>query len=206
MLLPQNPAFPSAARNPAAELAHRRSAEPGYASDVDSSASPHEAAPADDDALHAAAAMYDLVSLFVRLTPRDLTLTSLSTLVTLSRKGPRRITELAASEGIAQPSVTSLVTSLERAGLVERRSDPADRRVVIVAITEEGAAYLHSRRQANAQAIVQAIGELPPEESAALIAAVPVMEHLRALLEERGSAERAVPSARQGQEAPALRV
>jgi DNA-binding MarR family transcriptional regulator len=173
---------------------------------VDSSASPHEAAPADDDALHAAAAMYDLVSLFVRLTPRDLTLTSLSTLVTLSRKGPRRITELAASEGVAQPSVTSLVTSLERAGLVERRSDPADRRVVMVTITDAGTAYLRARRQANAQAIVRAIEELPPEEMATLVSAVPVIEHLRALLEERGSSDRAVPTARQADEANALSV
>jgi DNA-binding MarR family transcriptional regulator len=135
--------------------------------------------------------MYDLVSLFVRLTPRHLTLTSLSTLVTLSRKGPRRITELAASEGVAQPSVTSLVTTLERAGLVERRSDPADRRVVMVAITEAGTAYLRARRQSNAQAIVQALEELPPEEMTTLVAAVPVIEHLRALLEERGAVDRA---------------
>jgi DNA-binding MarR family transcriptional regulator len=134
--------------------------------------------------------MYDLVSLFVRLTPRDLTLTSLSTLVTLSRKGPRRITELAASEGVTQPSVTSLVTSLERAGFVERRSDPADRRVVMVAITEAGSAYLRGRRQANAQAIVRAMEELGPEEMAVLVSAIPVIEHLRSLLEERGSADR----------------
>jgi DNA-binding MarR family transcriptional regulator len=206
MLSPQNAAFPLRCPESGAAFAHRRSAGPGYASGVDSSASPHEAAQADDDALHAAAAMYDLVSLFVRLTPRDLTLTSLSTLVTLSRKGPRRITELAASEGVAQPSVTSLVTSLERAGLVERRSDPADRRVVMVTITEAGTAYLRSRRQANAQAIVRAIEELPPEEMATLVNAVPVIEHLRALLEERGSADRTASSDRQAREANALSV
>ena len=143
--------------------------------------------------------MYDLVSLFVRLTPRDLTLTSLSTLVTLSRKGPRRITELAASEGVTQPSVTALVTSLERAGLAERRSDPADRRVVMVAITEAGSAYLRVRRQANAQALVRAMEALPAEELRALIAAVPVVEHLRALLEEPGST-----TDPQGREAAAL--
>ena len=175
---------------------------------MDSGDSPDGAEPA-DDALRAAAAMYDLVALFVRLTPRQLTLTSISTLATLYRKGPRRITELAASEGVTQPTVTSLVTSLERAGFVERRSDPADRRVVMVAITEAGAAFLRARHEANAQAIVRAMAELSSDEVATLVSAVPVIEHLRAVLEERGTTERADRPDRpdqQGREATALRV
>jgi DNA-binding PadR family transcriptional regulator len=52
-------------------------------------------------------------------------------------------------EGITQPSVTTLVTSLERAGFVERRSDPDDKRVVLVAITAAGSDYLHARRRAS---------------------------------------------------------
>jgi DNA-binding MarR family transcriptional regulator len=183
-----------------AENGHCRSGGAGYASDVDSSVSAHDTAPAGDDALHAAGALYDLVALFVRLGPREMTLTSISTLATLFRKGPRRITELAASEGVTQPTVTALVTSLERAGLVERRSDPADRRVVMVAITETGSAYLRARRQTNAEAVAHAMEELAPEEIMRLVAAVPVIEHLRALLEERGSTDR------QGREAAALRV
>jgi DNA-binding MarR family transcriptional regulator len=159
---------------------------------VDSGTSPHDAAPADSDALHAAGALYDLVALFVRLTPREMTLTSLSTLATLDRKGPRRITDLAASEGVTQPSVTALVTSLERAGFVERRSDPADRRVVMVTITDAGSAYLRARRQISAQAIVRATEELSAEELATLAAAAPVIEHLRALLEGRSTADRQV--------------
>ena len=167
---------------------------------MDSSVSPRDAAAAGAGALLAAGALYDLVAMFVRLTPRDMTLTSSSTLATLFRKGPRRITELAASEGVTQPTVTALVTSLERAGLVERRSDPADRRVVMVAITEAGSAYLRARRQANAQALVRAMEELDPEEVSALIAAVPVVEHLRALIEEPGSTDRSAADRRQGRE------
>jgi DNA-binding MarR family transcriptional regulator len=165
---------------------------------VNSSVSARDTAPA-DDALHPAAAVFDLVASLIRLTPRDMTLTSLSTLATLSRKGPRRITELAASEGVTQPSVTALVTALERAGLVERRSDPADRRVVLVALTEAGAAYLRVRRQASAAAVAQAVRGLEPEDFTTLVAAVPVLERLRALLEEAaGSADR------QGRDAAAL--
>lgn len=139
-----------------------------------------------DDALHPALAVYDLMASLVRLIPRDMTLTSISTLGTLLRKGPRRITELAASEGVAQPSVTALVTSLERAGLVERRSDSTDGRVVLVAITEAGTEYLRARRHASAQAIARAVGALSPEEEAVLLSTVPVIERLRVLLELEG--------------------
>lgn len=157
---------------------------------MNSSVSARDTAPA-DDAAYPAVAVFDLVASLVRLTPRDMTLTSLATLGTLWRRGPRRITELAASEGITQPSVTSLVTSLERAGFVERRSDPADGRVVLVAITDAGSAYLRVRRQANAEAIARAARRLAPEDFEMLVAAVPVLERLRALMEETdGVAER----------------
>ncbi len=139
----------------------------------------------------AATAVYELAASFIRHTPRDMSLTSLSALATLNRLGPRRITDLAASEGVAQPSVTAMVTMLERAGFVERRRDPDDKRVVMVAITEAGSAYVRARRAAGAQAFSEALDKLSPEEAATLEAAVPVIEHLRAIVDEqRGAAWR----------------
>lgn len=132
----------------------------------------------------AASAVHDLLASFLRLTPRDISLTSLSVLSTLNRMGPRRITDLAASEGVAQPSVTTLVTSLVQAGYVERRSDPADKRVVMVAITDAGSALVHSRRAARVEIFADAVAKLSPEETATLAAAVPVIEHLHELVDE----------------------
>jgi DNA-binding MarR family transcriptional regulator len=148
------------------------------------------------DALRPAGAVHELVSSYIRHMPRDISLTSVSTLATLNRKGARRITDLAASEGVTQPSVTSLVTSLERAGLVERRSDPADRRVVMVAITEAGTAYLRARRADAAQTFLRAMEQLSADEVATLASAAPVLEHLRELLDELWSADD--PSRNQG--------
>lgn len=136
------------------------------------------------DALRSATAVHELVSSCIRHMPRDISLTSISTLATLNRRGARRITDLAASEGVTQPSVTSLVTALERAGLVERRSDPADKRVVMVAITEAGAAYLNARRAAMAQTFVRAMARLSDAESESLASAAPVLERLRELIDE----------------------
>jgi len=129
----------------------------------------------------ASEALYGLLSAAVRRGPREMSLTSLATLATLDRSGPRRITDLALIEGVAQPSMTALVSTLERAGLVERRGDPADKRVALVALTPAGAELLRSRRRAGAEAFEQLIDKLPPQEAAALTAAIPALRHLREL-------------------------
>ena len=126
-------------------------------------------------------ALYGLLSAAARRGPREMSLTSLSTLSTLDRTGPRRITDLALIERVAQPSMTALVSTLERSGLVERRGDPADGRVALVALTPTGAELLRSRRRAGAEALEQLIGKLPPAEAAALAAAIPALRHLREL-------------------------
>ena len=45
---------------------------------------------------------------------------------------------LAATMHCEASNLTGLVDKLERRGLVERRTDPADRRVRVLALTEEG--------------------------------------------------------------------
>ena len=86
--------------------------------------------------------------------------------------------------------MTALVSVLERAGLVERRGDPADKRVALVALTAAGADLLRARRRAGAEAFVQLIDKLPPGEAAALVAAIPALRHLRELdTERRGSGD-----------------
>src|SRR5580700_9903097 len=85
--------------------------------------------------VRAAAALHGLMVGVIRRVPRELSLTSLSTLSTLERAGPRRITDLAVVEGVTQPSMTALVRVLERDGLVARRGDPGDGRVALVAAT-----------------------------------------------------------------------
>jgi DNA-binding MarR family transcriptional regulator len=121
----------------------------------------------------------------LRRVPRDLSFTSLSTLSTLDRGGPRRITDLAVIQGITQPSMTVLVTSLEREGFVVRHSDPADRRVTLVALTAEGLRYLQDRRRSASDALARLIGKLPPGEAITLAAAIPAFQHLRDLYDEQ---------------------
>jgi DNA-binding MarR family transcriptional regulator len=121
----------------------------------------------------------------VRSQPRDMSLTSLSTLSTLEQTGPRRITDLAGSEGVAQPSMTALVSALERSGLVERRADPNDRRVVLVALSSDGLDYIRTRQRAMVEVFAQLVDQLPTGQIGALVSAIPALTNLQTLDEER---------------------
>lgn len=132
---------------------------------------------------HAAigAALYGLATRAARRLPRDMSLTSAATLATLARTGPRRVTDLAAIEGITQPAMTVLVRVLAESGLVERRGDASDLRVTLVCLTEAGESYVRRRHQAGVRAFEQLIGELAGDEVAALVAALPALKHLAEL-------------------------
>jgi DNA-binding MarR family transcriptional regulator len=114
--------------------------------------------------------------------PRDISFTTASTLARLEQDGPRRLSSLAADEGVAQPSMTQLVQRLERQGLVERRRDAGDRRIVWVVITEAGRRLLADRRDSRAGELARLLATLPPEDEAtlgaAVLAALPVIRRL----------------------------
>jgi len=127
------------------------------------------------------AALYGLAVAAVRRIPREMSLTSASTLATLERTGPRRITDLSVIEGVTQPAMTVLIRVLEEAEMVERSADPTDKRVALVAVTKTGASYIRSRRRAGADAFVELVDKLTDDEVASLIAAIPALERLRKL-------------------------
>jgi DNA-binding MarR family transcriptional regulator len=140
-------------------------------------------------------ALYGLAILAVRNGPRDISLTAASTLSTLDRTGPRRLTDLAMIQGVTQPSMSVLVTGLEQVGLAARRPDPSDRRVVLVALTEAGARYIRARRRSGAEAFADLIDKLQDDEAATLAAAVPALNRLRELDSDRRDAAADHPSA-----------
>jgi MarR family transcriptional regulator for hemolysin len=69
-------------------------------------------------------------------------------LTALRREQWRTQLELARSLGIEGPTLTRHLDGMERAGLVQRRRDPDDRRAVQVELTDGGRA-LHGRLRAN---------------------------------------------------------
>jgi DNA-binding MarR family transcriptional regulator len=130
-------------------------------------------------------ALFALAPLAIRHRDRDLSLTATSTLATLDRTGPRRLTDLAVDEGVTQPSMTAIVTQLGSIGFAERRGHPGDRRVVLVAITDGGREYLRTMRGAGAAVFTALIDRLPEHDVAALSAALPALSRMLDLAAER---------------------
>ena len=113
-----------------------------------------------------------------RVQRHDLSRTAASVLAALRDHGPQRITALATTEAVAQPTMTTLVGRLERDGLVTRDPDPRDARAVLVSLTPEGLMRLKRIREARAAAIDARLAELDPDEREALAAAMPALEKL----------------------------
>ncbi len=139
-----------------------------------------------DTAYHRLAeALLRLMVSVMRSGPREIGVTSSLTLVTLDLCGPQRITELASIEGVSQPSMSGVVSGLERGGLVTRRRDANDRRVVLVEITPAGRSYLQGRRESGIVALTRLIALLPQRDGKALLATLPVLQQLSAHAERQ---------------------
>src|ERR1700755_372445 len=94
-----------------------------------------------------------------RTTPRvEWSLAGATTLDTLGREGPQRVSDLTAREAISQPGMTGLVARLAAAGLVERGPDPTDGRATLVSITAAGRDWLAERHALRARVGGAALG------------------------------------------------
>ncbi len=120
-----------------------------------------------------------LTRLLMRSGAHTLSRTEAGVLATLT-DGARRITELAATEALAQPTVTQLVDKLEVRGLVTRRRSGDDGRVVLVEITAAGEAALEEVRVEIRANMRGALAGLPDAE---LIELAHAAETLGSLLE-----------------------
>jgi DNA-binding MarR family transcriptional regulator len=72
-----------------------------------------------------------------------------------------RMADIACRLDVVRRSATSIVDSLEAAGLVTRRPDPHDRRSVLVALSDEGRRLLHgldAARRATAEELLSPLG------------------------------------------------
>ena len=116
------------------------------------------------------------------LDRQGLSLTAAATLLTLRRSGSCRLTDLAVSEGVSQPSMTALVGRLADAGLVQRGADPGDRRAVLIALTPAGAEPLDRRREARAERLAGPLGELTDPDVRAITDALPALARLAGVL------------------------
>jgi DNA-binding MarR family transcriptional regulator len=133
----------------------------------------------------ALSAQLDDLALALRSATADraaLSLTAAATLARLQREGPARLTELAAAEGITQPSMTALVARLSAQGLVRRAADPSDGRAVILSLTGAGEELLAQRRAARTVRLVPFVAGLSADDLRHIAQAMPALTRLTGAL------------------------
>jgi DNA-binding MarR family transcriptional regulator len=118
-----------------------------------------------------------LTRLLMRSGAHEISRTEVGVLATLS-DGPRRITQLAMTEALAQPTITQLIDKLEGRELVSRSRCEEDGRVVLVEITTAGAAALEGVRTLIRANMREALVDLPDAELTELAHAADTMGSL----------------------------
>jgi DNA-binding MarR family transcriptional regulator len=102
------------------------------------------------------------------LAPWDITPGHLRALRTLARHGTMRLSELSDRLQIAPRTATEVVDALQARDLVQRRADPADRRAILVEVTEHGASMLTEIRASRGTEAGRVFGRLNPADRAEL--------------------------------------
>jgi len=106
-----------------------------------------------------------------RLAPLGLTPGQGRALSTLGRAGgPLRMAALAEALRVVPRSATGVVEGLEELGLVRRETDPADRRSVLVSLTDVGRGTLDELAEARRQTAEELFGTLDPADQRRLLA------------------------------------
>ncbi|WP_091602516.1 MarR family winged helix-turn-helix transcriptional regulator [Arthrobacter koreensis] len=116
-----------------------------------------------------------------RIPGWDLTTSQSSAMSTLVDRGPLRMSELAALEGVQLPSATSVVNGLVKLGLVERRADPADRRAVVIDLTPKGRRQVDELVDRRNHSFALLLDRLDEQDRRLLEDAVPAVARLLSL-------------------------
>jgi DNA-binding MarR family transcriptional regulator len=92
------------------------------------------------------------------------------------RGGPVTVGDLASRLGLTLPTVSGVLAELDRAGLVERRPDPADRRRTIVQIIPSQAPLIGEWLDGAAKPLARVLDQLDPSEQEAFLKAMDLLE------------------------------
>jgi DNA-binding MarR family transcriptional regulator len=92
--------------------------------------------------------------------------------------GPKTLGDLAAAEQVRPPTMSRLVSEMERAGVARKTTDRDDARVIRVHATPKGLRALSRGRSMRIEAIERLLRELDPADLATLERAVGTIETL----------------------------
>ncbi|MCM6775290.1 MarR family transcriptional regulator [Nocardia sp. CDC159] len=89
---------------------------------------------------------------------------SASALATLVRGGPMRLGDLAAAERVTAPTMSRIVTGLEKVGYLERTADPVDGRAQLLVPTDDARDLVNGLTSARIQRFADALDGIDAAE------------------------------------------
>jgi DNA-binding MarR family transcriptional regulator len=104
--------------------------------------------------------------------------TRISVLLSVDRRGPLRLSELAEHESLNPTMLSRAISQLVDDGAVQRVSDDRDRRAAWVNVTSEGHQLAERMRRERTQAVNEALAGLTADEARAIERALPALERL----------------------------
>ncbi|HVD86834.1 MAG TPA: MarR family transcriptional regulator [Solirubrobacterales bacterium] len=108
-----------------------------------------------------------------------LTPTSTAALATIERHGPLTPSEIAEIERVKRPTITRTLGCLEREGLIDRATDPADGRMTLVSVNGAGRERLRRLRGRKNAYLARRMRDLSAEEVETLERAAEILERMR---------------------------
>ncbi len=108
-------------------------------------------------------------------------------LMVLSSEGPLRSGVVAERCHMPEPMVSKTLKNLERSKLIERTTDPDDRRVVWVSLTPEGATFSEKLRANISCNLAEILGPLSNQDLDDLVAAFTHLERIVEAAEQKAA-------------------
>jgi DNA-binding MarR family transcriptional regulator len=108
----------------------------------------------------------------------SLPMAQVEVLQSLAEHSPVRAGDLSERLRLAPSTVSGLLSQMIASGLVERGTDPYDRRVAVVVLSDAGRAQLAAWHDAHHRRIAAALDALAPSERTAIDNALPALAQL----------------------------
>ena len=124
----------------------------------------------------------EFIAMFRRIKHGSISLIHLNVLTVLEMDGPQPMGRLAEALDVSVASMTGIVDRMENRGLVERRHDIEDRRVVLVQPTDAGRAVFTTIAETRRVGLAKMVEHLSDEEVEGLLKGHRALRKLRSAM------------------------
>jgi DNA-binding MarR family transcriptional regulator len=101
--------------------------------------------------------------------------TRVTVLLDIDRRGPLRVADVVADDGLNPTMVSRVISDLVADEILDRSPDPADRRAAWVRVTRPGHRLAERIRRERTDAVNAALAELPAADQRTILSALPAL-------------------------------